>query len=241
MVALPLNTQPPDMTEGSGVPPGGLTALPEMGTLCAPVPSFELIAYCPVKLPATVGVKVTWIWIASSGASTCPSGSGVATTNGSAGGAALVMVTLRLPVFDTVSVWVVPTGTSPKSRLDGVGQKPGLVAEPCSEVPTVAVVPPSVRVNLRAPVVEPGVVGVNETGTLIFSPALRVTGSAGGVVPNGALVLIAVTVTGRAAVATTVAVPVSPTARLPKLTCGAVSAAAAGWPKPKTLPSRVPT
>src|SRR6266508_4484472 len=104
------------MTDGSGVPPGGFTALPEIGTVCAPAPSSELIVYTPVKLPATLGVKVIGIWIASSGARTWPSGSGVATTNGSVGGAALVMVTLRLPVFSTVSVWVAdrPTGSCPK-------------------------------------------------------------------------------------------------------------------------------
>src|SRR6266545_3408090 len=64
------------MTDGSGVPPGGFTALPEIGTVCAPAPSSELIVYTPVKLPATLGVKVIGIWIASSGARTWPSVSG---------------------------------------------------------------------------------------------------------------------------------------------------------------------
>src|SRR2546423_54152 len=56
-----------------------------------------------------------------SGVSTWPSGSGTGTTNGSAGAAALVTVTLRFPVSEIVSVLVadVPTGTDPKSREPG--------------------------------------------------------------------------------------------------------------------------
>ena len=63
--------------------------------------------------------------------------------------------------------------------------------------------------------------GVNRTGTARVCPVVRVTGSAGGVTPNGAVVEIAVMVTARVAVTVTVALAVLPTATLPKSVGGA--------------------
>ena len=82
---------------------------------------------------------------------------------------------------------------------------------------------------------------MNRTGTDRVWPVARLTGSAGAVAPNGAAVPTAEIVTARAAVTVTVAVPVLPTATLPKSVGELVSAAVVGRPKPKTLPSRVPT
>src|SRR3954469_3544261 len=120
--ADPLTNQPPRVIGGNGVPPGRPAAVPMTGMSCAPWPSSELTTYVLLKLPEPVGARVTSTCAVSSGLRTSPSGSGVFTTNGNVGGAALVMVTGRLPVLATVSVSVAdpPTGTAPKLSDSGV-------------------------------------------------------------------------------------------------------------------------
>ncbi len=108
---------------------------------------------------------------------------------------------------------------------------------PCRSSATV----PALVANDRLPAAPPELVGAKRTGTVRVCPVVRVTGSAGGVTPNGAAVEMAETVTVRVAVTVTVALPVLPTATLPKSVGELVSAAVVGRPKPNTLPSRVPT
>src|SRR4051812_18108245 len=96
----------------------------------------------------------------SPGASTWPSGSGVLTTYGRAGGAALVTVTARLPVLDTVSVFVAdrPTATLPKESDDGVMDS---CATPTIAWPvSVMVAVPLALVSLIVEVSAPADVGV---------------------------------------------------------------------------------
>src|SRR5436305_2492162 len=158
--AEPLNTQPPAPSAGTGLPLVGLMALPVTATLCAPCPSFELIVYCPVKVPAADGENVTCTCTESSGPMTCPSGSGVFTTNGRFGGAAFVTVTFRLPLLETVSVLVTdwPTGTVPKSSEPGemtrlalpVTPMPLSVAVPVPSGPATEIIAVSVVVAVGA-------------------------------------------------------------------------------------------
>src|SRR4051794_41936699 len=118
---------------------------------------------------------------------------------------------------------------SPKSRVAGVAVRPGLTALPCRPAPSVWLTPASMTENRSAPVNEPGEVGANETGTAIVRPAVRVTGSAGTVAPNGGpVVLTALTVTVRVAVAVTVAGPGPGTSTAPEGVCVVRTAAGGG-------------
>src|SRR6476620_507476 len=124
------------------------------------------------------------------------------------------MVTAEVPVLvtETLRVLVAPVGTVPKARDDGVAPRPAWVPVPCRFSGTA---PPSV-VNVSVPLAPPAAVGVKRTGTDSVPPLLRVTGRAGGVTPNGAVAEMAEMVTVRVAVTVTVALPVPPTATLPK-------------------------
>src|SRR5215218_9141729 len=92
----------------------------------------------------------------------------------------------------------------------------------------------------------PAAVGANATSTLISSPAARAAGSARegpDTVNCGLLEAIAFTVTARLAVNVTEwGADVSPLSTRPNGTLpSAASGMSAGDPKPRTMPSRVPT
>ena len=77
------------------------------------------------RAPAAVGVKVTVWWMMSPGESCWPSETGVVVLNAPTGGAALVRVSVMLPVLamSKVCVAVEPTGTEPNAtRVGGDGQ-----------------------------------------------------------------------------------------------------------------------
>src|SRR4051794_14139075 len=107
---------------------------------------------------------------------------------------------------------------------------------PCRSNGTV----PELVVNVSEASAPPVAVGENFTGTLMVCPALRLTGSDGGVAVKGAVVEIAVMVVDFAAVTVTVLVELDPTLTLPKSVGDPVSDDVVGRPKAITLPSRVP-
>ncbi len=91
---------------------------------------------------------------------------------------------------------------------------------------------PASVVNTRLPLAPPAAVGAKRTGTDSVCPVFSVTGSAGGVAPNGAEVEMAEMVTARVAVTVTVVFAVVPTATLPKSVGELVKAEVVGRPKP---------
>src|SRR5205823_10029359 len=115
--------------------------------------------------------------------------------------------------------------------------KPGLVPVACKSRPTVATVVTNDRTALTAP----GPVGAKLTGTDSDWPVWRVTGSVGGVTPNGAVVEMPEIVRLRLAVTVAVPRPVVPTGTEPMSTGEPTRAEFAGRPNASSRPSRVPT
>src|SRR3954447_10619698 len=157
----------------------------------------------------------------SPGSSCWPSDTGSGTWNGSVGGAALVRVSSRLPVFLMSKVFVTdfPTCTEPNCSV------PGLIvswALPLIELPEIGSVTSPVE-DLTTSVVLyfPAAVGLNDTGTETESPAaslVPVLGRASPVLkgPAGAVAPVIVVVVAPLLVMLASSVTVPPTGTSPK-------------------------
>src|SRR5215475_13563279 len=164
IVAEPLSFQAPLAGLGTALPLAGVPR-PVTSTWCAPAPSSELITYCPVAVPVRDGTKVTGMWSLLPGARTSPSASGALTSNGAAGGAALVIVTLRLPVLETVSTFVADESTSTRPNETEGGSIVRRLTPTTPFAFKVATPDPSAPTNVIDDSTAPVVFGANVTDT----------------------------------------------------------------------------
>src|SRR4051794_30407009 len=115
----------------------------------------------------------------SPGESCCPSETGVAVLNTPTGGAALVRVSVMLPVLamSKICVAVCPIATCPKAAGLGVILKCGA---PVTAVPlTGTVTEPALLLSVSEPVWGPATVGAYRTDTETDAPAAKVDPLAG--------------------------------------------------------------
>ncbi len=165
------------------VPTGVAMPLPEsetVGLLVAVVVSEMVPAAAPVTAGAKRAVNVL----------VCPGVSGVCgtkptTLNPAPVATAAVTLTLKLPVFVIVTVWLAlppPTVTSPKLTVEGLSDTVSTCATPVPASVTTFGVFTAVLLMVMFPAKAPPAAGVNCAVNDTFAPASSVSGNPGGVI-----------------------------------------------------------
>ena len=150
--------------------------MPDSETLSVGFDPFDVTVTVPLALPAAVGVNVTLNVVYA------PEAKVIGVVTGLKLKPVPLMATLEIvtddpPVFVIFvdKVWLLPTVTLPKLKLDGFGDRsPGEIAVPDSETPSVGFDPFEVIVTV--PLALPAAVGVNVTLNVVYAPAAKVIG-----------------------------------------------------------------